>query len=278
MKYHSIKWWHEAIKHQILHIIRNIICRKWLKISFGYTNADLITMSIIDNAMLYYKQLIHKYPEYRSIKKYIYAGEAYTLQQMTALEIHNKYNKQYSVFWTQKGALEDIIFLLDNGICPQVRINNVLNVPHFIAVKGYNMKTQQIIYDDPYGDPLLRYKLAYGYNVTESFKNFKKRTINSYYGISFPLLNTKKDLISNVKNRFNNNLYFLTREDHELTKDININSKVFQQYSEDGKLSIDLGEEAAGKFILLHANYSNIENDKIEEINIIDFLKSTQLK
>jgi hypothetical protein len=255
MKYHSFHWWIVAINEQFKHIVRNILCRNLLKIEFGYTKPDLLTMYILDNQETLYKILISKYPELRNIKKYMQDGNVMTVSEFNLAGLFHYYNKSISVFWTNEGNLDDIYFLLMNGIPVNLITRNELNSLHSILIVGFDEKEKSLIVNDPLGDPWLKYKFVFGINVRIHLNKFADKKMK----ISFFLNNEHEDIINEIKRRFNGRkFYSLEAEDYNKGIILDKNSFTFVKYTKDGKINIeiDLGEAAEKHFVCFYGEFS----------------------
>lgn len=262
MKYHSLYWWKEAFKDQLKHYIRNIICRKWMKIDFGYTKPDLFSLYIEDNQEMLYQAITHKYPKLTTIKKYMIFGRAFTVTEFNCAGAFYYTNKTISVFWTTEGTISDILFLLSKGIAVSVNITNVLNCPHTITVVGYDENTNSVIYNDPLGDPFLKYTFVYGYNISTSISNFHKLT-GTLIRLDFILNRNKFDIIPEVKKIFEQRLlYSLEPSDYDRGALLESSKFTFMKYTKDGtlNLNVDLGKEARNKFIFVYGEYRSTKN------------------
>jgi hypothetical protein len=212
MKYHSVYWWLIAIYEQIKHFIRNIICRKLLKTHFGYTKPDLLAKYVLDNQYPLFYLLTSKYPELRNIKKYIHDGRPYIVSEFVLAGIFHLYNKKISVFWTNEGVSEDIYFLLNNGIPIIIILLNNYNTSHSVLIVGYDDK-DNIIINDPLGDPWTKYKIIFGFNISMK-KQYLLKLAGEKMKMSFFIDNKNKETISEIKLRFDKRkLFFLENND-----------------------------------------------------------------
>ncbi len=260
MKYHSLKWWFYAIREQIKDFIRNTICRKLLKIQFGYMMPDLLSIFVIDNKFLIYDTIIRKYPELKNLRKYTKTEQVITVTEFLCGGIFLRTNKMISTFWSQEGKLEDLNYLLSLNIPINVTIRNTLDCLHEVLIVGSD--EQHIIFNDPLGDPFFKYKVFYGYNISYKKEKFLKAA-GENLKLSFMVDNGKKEIIEKIKQQFTNRkLYSLEADDFTYGALLDKNNFTFSYYSEDGKLnlSMDLGECAKKKFIMGYGEFSKTDN------------------
>jgi hypothetical protein len=280
MKYHSFGWWLTALSEQLKHIVRNILCRKILKIEFGLTKPDLLSMYILDNQKTLYKMLISKYPELRNIKKYIQGGTTMTVTEFNLAGYFHYSGRSISVFWTNDGNLEDIFFLIKNDIPVTLIILNTLNSKHAVTVVGFDEKDKSLIVNDPLGDPWLKYKFVFGFNIRIPLRKLYNIT-GKNMKLSFCMKNENKIIIKNIKEHFGTRkLYSLEAEDYNKGLILEKNSFTFMKYTEDGKINmtIDLGEEAKNHFVYFYGEYNlnkriSSEDSHLEIMEIITKLK-----
>ncbi|GHV45994.1 hypothetical protein AGMMS49546_33190 [Spirochaetia bacterium] len=273
MKYHSFYWWFIAIKEQMKDFVRNTLCRKLFHIDFGYTKPDLLAMYVMDNQDMLYNTLISKYPELRNIRKYILNGTACTVTEFLSAGIFYYFYKRISVFWTNEGTIDDILFLIKNGVPCNLNIINVLGVHHAVTIVGYNEENNTLIYNDPLGDPWTKYKIVFGFNITITIDKLIKETSN-LIKINFQIDNDKQKLIDQIKNLFfKRKLYLLEPIDWDKGIIFENNSFALVKYSKDGKIDIDLGNDARMHFIQIYGEYSKIKKtswDDDKHINIME--------
>jgi hypothetical protein len=276
MKYHSLQWWFVAIKEQFKHIIRNILCRKLLKIEFGYTKADLFGMYVVDNQKMLYNILIKKYPELQNIHKYLLHGTASTVMEFTSVGLFYYTNKTISVFWTNEGTTEDIIFLLKHGYPCNISIRNVLGTPHSLCIVGYDRERNVFIYNDPLGDPWTKYQFVLGTNIEIKIEKLVQMT-NNKIRINFFIPNESTELKEQIKHNFKNRkIYFLEPEDYEKGCILEKKKFTFIKYTNDGRINIelDLGDEAKKHFIHFYGEYNEIENTEWNNMPPIDIMNT----
>ncbi len=273
MTYHSFKWWIAALQEQTKHFFRNIICRKILKVEFGYTEADLLTLFIEENKHMLYHFLVNKYPELNRLEKYLKINKAFTLLEFLSASIFFSSSKTISTFWKYDAELEDIYFLLKNEISCIVHIRNVLNQPHSVAVVACDDTRREIIYNDPLGDPFLRYKCVFGFNIRATIDRFLASCIGKPIRMSFFIKSKEINKIKRINLRFDNHhLYSLQYSDFEHQKFFDKEKYILSRYSANGKIEIDLGENAKNKFLHCYVEYNNKENI-LWDINNLDILK-----
>jgi hypothetical protein len=288
MKYHSLYWWLIAIREQFKHIVRNVLCRKILNIEFGYTIPDLLNMYILDNQEVLYKIIISKYPGLRNIKKYIKDGTANTVSEFVLAGAFSCYDKSISVFWTNEGNLEDIMFLLKNNIPVNLTILNTLNSNHSVTVVGFDEINKYLIVNDPLGDPWLRYIFVFGYGIEISIHKLIE-IVGKNMKLNFYINNEKEEIINEIKKRFDTRkLYSLEAEDYNKGMILEKNNFTFIKYTKDGKINvmIDLGEEAKNHFIHFYGEYNlnkriswkNIRLDIMEIIAKLNVEKYLNIK
>jgi hypothetical protein len=203
MKYHSVYWWFFAFYYQIKHIVRNIICRKILRIKFGYTIPDLLTLFVQNNSNFLYQIITHKYPELTYLRKYIGTGYESTVTDYICAGIYVLYKKSVTTLWTEYGNINDIIFLLEIGIPVNVIMENTLGVNHAVLVVGLNDEkgNDEIIFNDPLGDPWTRYKMVYGFKIVYKKENFLRATGNNIK-LSITVKSSDSTKIEKIKNNF----------------------------------------------------------------------------
>lgn len=278
MKYHSLKWWQYAIIEQIKHYFRNIVCRQWLRIDFGLTKPDLLTLYTLNNEEMLYKVLIQKYPELKTIKKYMAIGHSFTVTEFTCAATFYQYGKRLSVFWTNVGTVDDIFFLLRNGLPSMVTITNCYGDPHSITVVGYDDENQDIIFNDPLGDPWLNYSFTFGFNIRYSKKKFISVAGNQIRMNCF-IDNNQQSVVDRFKARFNNRkLYSLEEIDFENGAILDRNNFTLIKYTKDGKVNIDLdlGAEAKNKFVHVYGEYRSTKNILWNTDNPIEIMDEVQ--
>ncbi len=261
MKYHSIEWWFTALKGQMKSIIRNKICREYLKIEFGFTKADLLTMYIEQNKYMLYRVLTRKYPEFKRLEKYLKIDRAFTNLEFVSAGIFYQSSKQISTFWIYEANIEDIYFLLKLGIGCIVQIKNALDQPHSITILAYDDENGNIIFNDPLGDPFSKYRIRFGFNIVWKKEKLLSCSLGNPIRMSFVVNNDDIEIIEKINNWFSNrNLYSMQMKDFEGMRGIDYDKIILSQYSIDGKITINLGEKAKGKFINCFIEYNDEED------------------
>ena len=185
MKYHSFQWWIQALWAQAKHLLRNVILRGIFKVQFAPTVPDGLTEFILENAQKLYDYLTKKYPEYQNLHKYVKLGLAFTSMELCAAGIFVMYRLP-AVFWSYDSTIDDIKFLLTLGIACNAHVRLASGKPHSVTVVALNDETNEIIYNDPLGDPAFRHRLVFGYNVRSSFDRFLGICLGNPIRITFP--------------------------------------------------------------------------------------------
>jgi hypothetical protein len=212
MRYHSFAWWKIALIEQFKHVVRNIICRKWLKISFGYTEPDLLAMFVKENQNELYHIIVKKYPELNTLKKYLDTAYTMAVTDFLCAAIFLYTNKAITTMWTHNGNIEDIIFLLKNGLPSNIIMENVLGIYHSVLIVGYDSERESFIFNDPLGDPWTRYLIVYGFNINYSKDKLLKAT-GERIKMSLTIKSSDKEIIEKIKQKFNGRkLFFLAKE------------------------------------------------------------------
>ena len=173
MRYHSARWWLAAIYAQIRHIIRNVLMRGLLNVHFGLTVPDRLTLYIQDNAEALYQKLVQLYPEFQNLHKYVKFRVSFTCMEITAVAIAF-INRGAPVIWSYDSTVEDIIFFLSRGCPCNVQVRRQDGTPHSVAVVAYDNESDELIYNDPLGDPAFRHRLVFGFNVRCKSADFGK--------------------------------------------------------------------------------------------------------
>jgi hypothetical protein len=204
MEYRSIKWWMRALLAQLRHYLRNILCRKVLRIKFEATGPDKLTAYIIKNADKLYKILIVKYPEFTWVRKYIDHSMAPVAIPLTMCGIHEL--TQWPVLWFNEGTIGDCIFFLRNGIpfASRIFINN--GDPHSITIIGYNSESKEIIFHDPLGDYFSNYIIVYGAGIRMKYDKFI--AINAGKPIFMSAM-INPEILSKVKQNIEGRKYYI---------------------------------------------------------------------
>jgi hypothetical protein len=251
-----------------------------MRIEFGYTKPDLLSMYILDNQEMLYKVLISKYPELRNIRKYIQDGSSMTVTEFNLVGLFYYFGKSISVFWTNEGNLEDIYYLLRNGIPVNLIIINPLKSKHSVTVVGFEEEGNSLFVNDPLGDPWLKYMFVFGINI-----KIPSHKLSDMAGenmkISFFVKNENKKIVNVIKEQFNmRKLYSLEAEDYNRGAILEKNSFTFIKYTEDGKINmtIDLGEEVKNHFVHFYGEYNldkkiSWQDSHLEIMEIITKLK-----
>ena len=270
-KYHSPKWWFLATKETFKHILRNIICRKIFRITFGYTDADLLTLYIKNNSERIFNVLTRKYPEYKdTLDKYVNSEKPYAVNQFVCVGSFLYSNYSINGYWTKKGNAQDIDFLLTEDIPVGITIKLKDGSPHIVTL--IKVDCDYIIYTDSLGDTRLNYIIPFGMEIREKKEDFLKRTKGPFLRLTFSIQNTESKKILKVKNYFKDRLYCYETKDYEGYKKIKNKQYVIQKFSDDGTVKIDLGPEAKNKFIQIYARFSTTEKPVLENGEILNLI------
>jgi hypothetical protein len=115
-----------------------------------------------------------------------------------------------------------------------------------------------LIVNDPLGDPWLKYKFMFGFNI-RIYPHELKRITSHKMKLSFFLDNKKENVIKEIKEHFTaKKLYSLEAEDYNTDVILENTSFTFMKYTKDGKINreIDLGKEAKNHFVHFYGEYN----------------------
>ena len=107
----------------------------------------------------YYKKLIKKYPEMKSVKKYLKSGRVIAVKGIVAL--HMKAKTGVNTIWTYQASYEDLNLILSCGVRVVSEIYLKNGSPHNIIINAIKKKGSEIVFSDSLGNYNSNYKFAY---------------------------------------------------------------------------------------------------------------------